>query len=80
MINFRPQKKAENEGLKVAICKETPFGKDSIGGRPKKIDNDKMKIAEDLYTCTNKPVNEICEELGVSRPTFYAFLKRQDLM
>ena len=49
----------------------------NLGGRPKKISNDKIKVAGDLYTCTTKPVTKICKELGISRPTFYAFLKQE---
>jgi len=45
-----------------------------LGGRPKKIDKDKIKIAEDLYTRTKMPIVNICQKLGVSRPTFYAYL------
>lgn len=49
------------------------------GGRPKKLVKDKIKLAEDLYSCSNKPIVEICKELKISRPTFYAFLKERDL-
>ena len=50
-----------------------------LGGRPKKLNGDKIKKAIDLYTRTNKPIIQICKELEISRPTYYAFLKEKGL-
>ena len=42
-----------------------------VGGRPKKLDGNKVQIAQALRDNPNLSVAEICAQLGVSRATFY---------
>jgi DNA invertase Pin-like site-specific DNA recombinase len=44
------------------------------GGRPKKLTDKQVEIAKQLYA-SKTPINEICKTLGVSRRTFYRYVK-----
>lgn len=55
-------------GLKAARSR----GK--IGGRPKKLNETKQKMARQMYDAQN-PIKEICEALKISKPTLYKYLK-----
>jgi DNA invertase Pin-like site-specific DNA recombinase len=46
-----------------------------VGGRPKKLDGNKVQIAQALRDNPNLSVAEICAQLGVSRATFYRVTK-----
>jgi len=48
-----------------------------FGGRPKALTPDKQKRALQLYREKRLTVMEICEMMGISKPTLYAYL-RQD--
>lgn len=45
-----------------------------IGGRPKKLSTDKVKLAKDLYNEKTRSIKQVCELVGVSRPTLYKYL------
>ena len=45
-----------------------------MGGRPRKLDDGKRAHAVDLYRKGNHTVKEICDLMGVSRTTLYAYL------
>ncbi|TVM30215.1 recombinase family protein [Oceanidesulfovibrio marinus] len=45
------------------------------GGRPKKLSPQKQELALKLYHEKEKTVAEICELVGVSKPTLYGYLK-----
>ncbi|WP_133135916.1 recombinase family protein [Legionella rowbothamii] len=47
------------------------------GGRPKKLSNDKAKLALQLYEGKQHSINKICEFIGVSKPTLYKYLKEK---
>lgn len=47
------------------------------GGRPKKLSNDKAKLALQLYEEKQHSITKICEFIGVSKPTLYKYLKRK---
>ncbi|AUH70623.1 recombinase family protein [Legionella sainthelensi] len=49
------------------------------GGRPKKLSNDKSKLAIQLYQEKKHSIQQICQLLGVSKPTLYKYLKSQKL-
>lgn len=52
------------------------------GGRPRGLDQEAQKIAEKarkLYKEGNKPVKEICQQLGIAKSTFYTYLKAQEV-
>jgi DNA invertase Pin-like site-specific DNA recombinase len=46
------------------------------GGRPKALNQNMEELAKKLYLEKNHSVNEICEIVGVSKPTLYKYLKR----
>jgi DNA invertase Pin-like site-specific DNA recombinase len=46
-----------------------------VGGRPKKLSNRKQEIAKDMYSSKKYTIKAICEELGISKPTLYKYLK-----
>lgn len=45
------------------------------GGRPKKLSSDKAKLALQLYEGKLHSIKQICELVGVSKPTLYKYLK-----
>ena len=44
------------------------------GGRPKALDEDKRALAVQLYDERNHTVKQICEMLGISKPTLYKYV------
>ena len=46
-----------------------------IGGRPKLMDEGKVKLARTLKAEDTRSIGEICEILGVSKATLYRYLK-----
>jgi len=46
-----------------------------VGGRPNKLSNRKQEIAKDMYQSKKYTIKAICEELGISKPTLYKYLK-----
>ncbi|HIG0327264.1 TPA: recombinase family protein [Legionella pneumophila] len=57
-------------GLKAARAR----GK--MGGRPKKLNAEKAKLAQDLYNEKKRTIKQICELIGISKPTLYKYLSR----
>jgi DNA invertase Pin-like site-specific DNA recombinase len=58
-----------NAGLEAARTR----GK--LGGRPKALSPEKIKLAKKLYADTNTSVAEICKMLGISRFTLQRYVK-----
>ena len=48
------------------------------GGRPKKLDSKKRELAYQLYDEKKHPIKDICQMLGISKPTLYAYLRRRE--
>ncbi len=46
-----------------------------FGGRPKRLDKKKRKIAVELYNQRQMTVKQICDTMGISKPTLYAYIK-----
>lgn len=46
-----------------------------LGGRPKALDNDKRRLAVNLYNEGKTPIDKICSMMGISKPTLYAYVK-----
>jgi DNA invertase Pin-like site-specific DNA recombinase len=44
------------------------------GGRPKTLNQTKIELAYKLYDEKNHTIKEICQILGISKPTLYAYL------
>lgn len=57
-------------GLKAARAR----GK--MGGRPKKLNTEKAKLAQDLYNEKTRTIKEICDLIGITKPTLYKYLSR----
>ena len=57
-------------GLKAARAR----GK--MGGRPKKLNEEKTKLAQDLYNEKTRTIKQISELVGISKPTLYKYLDR----
>jgi DNA invertase Pin-like site-specific DNA recombinase len=46
------------------------------GGRPESLDAQKRKLLIDLYEQKKTPINTLCEMMQISKPTLYAYLKK----
>ena len=46
------------------------------GGRPFALDESNRKMAVELYNSREHSVEEICQTMGISRPTLYSYLKK----
>jgi len=47
------------------------------GGRPKTLDDKKTALAYRLYDEKKHSIAELCQMLGISKPTLYAYLRRR---
>lgn len=45
------------------------------GGRPKTLDKDKRALAVELYNGKQKSLKKICDMMGISKPTLYAYVR-----
>src|SRR5215212_2856211 len=63
-------KERTNAGLEAATAR----GK--LGGRPKALSPEKIKLARRLYADTSTSVREICKMLGISRHTLQRYVKK----
>ena len=45
------------------------------GGRPKSLDADKRKLAIQLYEEKKHTVKQICQMMGISKPTLYKYIE-----
>jgi len=48
------------------------------GGRPKSLDAKKTELLYELYDSKKHTVKEICELMGISRPTLYSYLRGRE--
>ncbi len=48
------------------------------GGRPKSLDAKKTELLYELYDHKKHTVKEICEMMGISRPTLYSYLQQRE--
>lgn len=61
-----------NAGLKAARARGR------LGGRPPLLDNRQIARLIELYDEGRSSVNEICKIFGISRPSFYNYLKKRE--
>jgi DNA invertase Pin-like site-specific DNA recombinase len=54
---------------------ESAKARGRVGGRPKKLEPKKIDIAKELYNSNEHSVIEICDLVGISKPTLYKYLK-----
>ena len=45
------------------------------GGRPPSLDTEKRKLAVKLYNDKNYSVNQVCQVMGISKPTLYKYVR-----
>ena len=50
------------------------------GGRPPSLNSEKQKLAAKLYSEKNHSVKEICQLMGISKPTLYKYVRVQAVM
>jgi DNA invertase Pin-like site-specific DNA recombinase len=48
-----------------------------LGGRPKALDANKIALAYRLYDERKHTIKEICQILGISKPSLYAYLEQR---
>lgn len=48
------------------------------GGRPLKLDEKKRELAIKLYNERERSIKEICQIMGISKPTLYAYIHKHD--
>ena len=48
------------------------------GGRPKALDVKKTELLYELYDSKKHTVKEICEMVGISKPTLYSYLRERE--
>jgi DNA invertase Pin-like site-specific DNA recombinase len=48
-----------------------------FGGRPKSLDAKKTELAYQLYDAKKHTIKEICQMLGISKPSLYAYLEQR---
>lgn len=46
-----------------------------LGGRPKALNDDQRQVAVDLYRQKKMSIIRICETMGISKPTLYAYVR-----
>jgi DNA invertase Pin-like site-specific DNA recombinase len=51
-----------------------------MGGRPRKLDAKKTELAYRLYDEKKYAITEICQMLGISKPTLYAYLAKRNAL
>ena len=50
------------------------------GGRPPSLNSEKQKLVAKLYSEKNHSVNQICQIMGISKPTLYKYVRVQGVM
>ena len=50
------------------------------GGTPPSLNSEKQKLAAKLYSEKNHSVNQICQIMGISKPTLYKYVRVQGVM
>ena len=46
-----------------------------IGGRPKALDAEQQRLLVDLYHEKKMPVQQLCDMMGISKPTLYSYVR-----
>ena len=46
------------------------------GGRPLKLNKDKRQLAVDLYNGKKHSIKQICQTVGISKPTLYNYVRK----
>jgi DNA invertase Pin-like site-specific DNA recombinase len=54
---------------------EAARARGKVGGRKKKLDAKRRKFAVDLYKDQRHTIDQICDAVGISKPTLYAYIR-----
>lgn len=54
---------------------ESARARGRLGGRPKQLDSKKRQVAVKLYQAREHTVLEICQMMGISKPTLYQYVR-----
>jgi DNA invertase Pin-like site-specific DNA recombinase len=49
-----------------------------VGGRPKRLNEDKRKLAVRLYNEKQHSIEAICEMMGITKPTLYKYVREEE--
>ncbi len=49
------------------------------GGRPEKLNRDKKQLTIDLYKAKKHSIKQICQSVGISKPTLYSYVRKAEL-
>lgn len=50
-----------------------------VGGRPKRLNEDKRKLAVRLYNENQHSIDAICEMMGITKPTLYKYVREKKM-
>jgi DNA invertase Pin-like site-specific DNA recombinase len=48
------------------------------GGRPKRLNDKRRKLAVQLYRDGKHSVDEVCQMMGISKPTLYSYVRKEE--
>jgi predicted DNA-binding transcriptional regulator AlpA len=51
-----------------------------LGGRPKALDPKKRELVVKLYNDRELSIDEICEMMGISKPTLYKYVAEEQVV
>lgn len=54
---------------------ESARARGRLGGRPKQLDHNKRQLVVNLYNDRKHTVQEICQMMGISKPTLYEYVR-----
>lgn len=74
LANFQRHRLEERTepGLKAARARGR------LGGRPRALDESEVQLAYRLYDERKHSIKEICDILGISKPTLYSYLRERE--
>ena len=49
-----------------------------VGGRPKRLNEDKRKLVVRLYNERQHSIDAICEMMGITKPTLYKYVREKE--
>ena len=49
-----------------------------LGGRPKRLNNNERQLVVEMYRDRKQTVKEICQMVGISKPTLYKYLQERN--
>ena len=65
-------KERSKAGLDAALARGR------LGGRPKRLNVNKRQLVIEMYRDRKRTVKEICQMVGISKPTLYNYLKEKN--